>query len=112
MLKLNSKYLLILFSCFVLLLLTSCGRVEQRVVHWKQLLEQELPIGSDFKEVEVFLQQQSFEYGCQAEIKRCFALELDVEDYLIVNYSVVIIWNFDQDLKLISFSVGTEGDGS
>jgi hypothetical protein len=81
-------------------------------MYWQQMLEQELPVGSDFEEVEAFLLQQSLDYGCQAEIKRCFALELNVEDYLIVNYSVVIIWNFDQNLKLTSFSVGTEGDGS
>ena len=101
----------LVLAFFTISFLIGCGDVDNRIKYWKAELTVNIPKGTNIEAVSDYLKSKNLEHSCLPKSYRCFALERDVENYFVVTYSVVMVFNFNTDLKLESYKVDTEGDG-
>lgn len=99
----------VLASIVLIALLAGCGDVDARIDYWKSRIEVELPAGSSLTQVDSFLKSNQLEYHCYPAQAMCYGIEKAVENYLIVSYSAVMVFSFNEEHKLQNVLVNTSG---
>jgi hypothetical protein len=102
------KHLLI---AIVALLITACGSIDRKMQYWETALSKNTPVGTLKSDVASYLDTKKLEHGCHREELQCYALDRDVETYIFVTFSAVLVFKFDDNLKLKSYEVNQTGDG-
>ena len=102
------KYLFIVIAA---MLISACGSIDRKMVHWESELGKNTPVGTLKSDVANYLDSQELEHGCHRKELQCYALDRDVESYILVTFSAVLVFNFDEDKKLKSYEINKTGDG-
>ena len=81
------------------------------MAYWEQELNKNTPVGTSKADVADYLDSKKLEHGCHRVELQCYALDRDVESYIFVTFSAVLVFKFNEELSLISFEVNQTGDG-
>ena len=101
-----------LFIAIVLMLISACGSIDRKMVYWESELSKHTPIGTLKSDVASYLDtQKKLEHGCHRKELQCYALDRDVESYIFVTFSAVLVFTFDEEKKLKSYEINKSGDG-
>lgn len=93
------------------ILISACGSIDRKIEYWQAELSNNTPIGTLKSDVASYLDTKELEHGCHRKELQCYALDRDVESYLFITFSAVLVFNFDENQKLISYEINKTGDG-
>lgn len=85
---------------FLSLILVSCSSADEKVVYWKADLESSLNKDSTKQDIEEYLKNSGLDYGYIERTKTYVALDKNVENYILITYSVGINIELDENEKL------------
>lgn len=94
------KKLLALLTLTLPLALASCSAADEKVAYWQMELNQSLSSGSSKEDIRNYLKSSGLDYGYIERTKTFVALDRDVENYIVVTYSVAINIELDENEKL------------
>ena len=92
-------------------LISACGSIDRKVEYWGSELSQQTPVGTSKSDVASYLDTKKLEHGCHRKELQCYALDRNVESYIFVTFSAVLVFIFDEEEKLKSYEINKTGDG-
>lgn len=101
----------ILIFLVLIISLVSCSSADERVAYWENELNKSLTSDSGKQDVFNYLKNSGLEYGYFEHTKTFVAFDVNVENYIIVNYSVGINIELDENEKLQHIKVFKTSDG-
>ncbi|WP_455221162.1 hypothetical protein [Kaarinaea lacus] len=85
---------------FLSLMVVSCSSADEKVEYWKTELNTSLDKDSTRQDIEAYLENSGLDYGYIERTKTFVALDRNVENYIVVTYSVGINIELDENEKL------------
>ena len=93
----NIKQLLLALLTIALI---SCSSADEKVAYWEAELNKSLNTESTKDDIRNFLKQSGLDYGYIERTKTFVAIDKDVENYIVITYSVGINIELDENEKL------------
>ncbi|GAB2190090.1 hypothetical protein MAH1_16980 [Sessilibacter sp. MAH1] len=81
------------------------------MAYWEQELSKNTPVGTSKSDVAAYLDSKKLSHGCHRVELQCYALDKDIESYIFVTFSAVLVFKFNEELSLLSYEVNQTGDG-
>ena len=91
--------------------LVSCSSADERVAYWENELNKSLTSDSSKEDVFSYLKNTSLEYGYFERTKTFVAFDENVENYIVISYSVGINIELDENEKVQHIKVFKTSDG-